>query len=196
MAIWRHRWSLLGNFITSVQFSCLVMSNSAAPWTTARQASLSITDSQSLPKLMSIGSVMPSNRLILCHPLLLPSSFPSIRVFSSESALRIRWPKYWSIIKYKEQLVINTFCVLCVHLLTLKKMNKWMLQPVWVLFPHNEWIKLWNFWSYFWFGNTFCKERDIYLPVEMCVLYKCMCKHKSWYGLWIIAKTICHSLGE
>ena len=67
------------------------------PWTAACQASLSITNSQSLPKLMSIESVMPSNHLILCHPLLLlPSIFPSIRVFSNESALHIRWPKYWS----------------------------------------------------------------------------------------------------
>ena len=66
------------------------------PWTTARQASLSIINSQSLPKLMSIESVMPSNHLILCHPLFLPSIFPSIRVFSNESALHIRWPKYWS----------------------------------------------------------------------------------------------------
>ena len=69
----------------------------ATPWTAARQASLSITNSRSLPKLMSIESVMPSNHLILCHPfLLLPSIFPQIRVFSNESALRIRWPKYWS----------------------------------------------------------------------------------------------------
>ena len=69
----------------------------ATPWTAACQASLSITNSQSLPKLMSIESVMPSNHLILCHPLLLlPSIFPSIRVFFSESVLCIRWPKYWS----------------------------------------------------------------------------------------------------
>ena len=66
-------------------------------WTAAHQASLSITNSQSLPKLMSIESVIPSNHLILCHPLLLlPPIPPSIRVFSSESALHIRWPKYWS----------------------------------------------------------------------------------------------------
>ena len=66
------------------------------PWTAACQASLSITNSQSLLKLMSIKSVMPSNHLILCHPLLLlPSIFPSIRGFSNESALCIRWPKYW-----------------------------------------------------------------------------------------------------
>ena len=69
----------------------------AAPWTAARQASLSITNSQSLLKLMSIESVMPSNPLILCHPLLLlPSIFPSMRVFSNESVLCIRWPNYWS----------------------------------------------------------------------------------------------------
>ena len=69
----------------------------ATPWTAARQASLSITNSQSLPRLVSIESVMPSNHLIFCHPLLLlPSIFPSIRVFSHESVLCIRWPKYWS----------------------------------------------------------------------------------------------------
>ena len=80
-----------------LQFSRSVMSNSATPWTAAHQASLSITNSWSLPKLMSIESVMPSNHLIPCHPLFLqPSIFPSIRVFSNESALRNRWPKYWS----------------------------------------------------------------------------------------------------
>ena len=67
------------------------------PWTAARQVSLSITNTWSLLKLMNIESVMPSKHLILCHPLLLlPSIFPSIRVFSNESVLRIRWPKYWS----------------------------------------------------------------------------------------------------
>ena len=79
------------------QFSCSVVSDSATPWTAARQASLSITNSRSPPKPMSIESVMPSNHLILCRPLLLlPSIFPSIRVFSNESALLIRWPKDWS----------------------------------------------------------------------------------------------------
>ena len=81
----------------SVQFSFSVISNSANPWTAAHQASLSITNSWSLLKLISIEFVMPSNHLILCQPLLLlPSIFPSIRVFSNESALRIRWTKYWS----------------------------------------------------------------------------------------------------
>ena len=82
---------------SSVQSLSSVVSDSATPQTTARQASLSITNSWSFPKLMSIESVMPSNHLILCRPLLLPPSiFPSIRVFSNESALRIRWLKYWS----------------------------------------------------------------------------------------------------
>ena len=67
------------------------------PWTVAYQASLSFTISQSLLELMSIESVMTSNHLILCHPLLLPSIFPSIMVFSNESALCIRWPKYWNV---------------------------------------------------------------------------------------------------
>ena len=81
-------------FVNSVQFSRSVMSDSATPWTAAHQASLSITNSWSLPKLMSIESVMPSNHLILCRHLFLPPSiFPSIRVFSKESVLHIRWPK-------------------------------------------------------------------------------------------------------
>ena len=79
----------------SVQFNCILLF--VIPWTAACQLSLFITKSRSLPKLMSIESVMPTNSLILCHPLLLlPSIFPSIRVFSSESVLHIRWPKYWS----------------------------------------------------------------------------------------------------
>ena len=82
--------------VSSVQsLSCVRLF--AIPWTAARQASLSITNSRSLLKLMSIESVVPSNHLILCHPLfLLPSVFPSIRVFSNESPLCIRWPKYWN----------------------------------------------------------------------------------------------------
>ena len=86
-----------GSAASSVQFSHSFMHDSATLWTAACQASLSVTNSQSLLKLRSIELVMPSNHLILCHPLLLPPSiFPSIRVFSNESFLRIRWPKYWS----------------------------------------------------------------------------------------------------
>ena len=81
----------------SVLFSHSFMSDSVSPWTAARQASLFITNSQSLLKLMSIESVVPSNHIILCHPLLLlPSVFPSIKIFSNESVLCIRWPKYYS----------------------------------------------------------------------------------------------------
>ena len=86
-------WPLL---IHQFSLSCVWLF--ATPWTAARQASLSIANSHSLLKLMSIESVIPSNHLIFCCPLLLlPTIFPSIRVFSSESSLRIRWPNYWSI---------------------------------------------------------------------------------------------------
>ena len=81
----------------SVQFSRSITSYSATQWTAACQASLSITISRSLLKLMFIESVVPFNDLIFCHPLLLPSIFPSIRIFSNESVLHIRWPKYWSL---------------------------------------------------------------------------------------------------
>ena len=84
-------------WLHSVQFSRSVVSDSyVTPWTTAHQASLSITNCWSPPKPMSIESVMPSSHLMLHHPLLLPSVFPSIRVFSNKSALCIRWAKYWS----------------------------------------------------------------------------------------------------
>ena len=89
---------LISSWIYAIEFSSVAQSYLiVTPWTAAHQASPSITNSQSLLKLMSIESVMPSNHLILCRPLLLPPSiFPSIRVFSNESVLRIRWPKYWS----------------------------------------------------------------------------------------------------
>ena len=92
--------NIIPSFINfSVQFSSVFsrVRLFATPWTVARQASLSITNSRRPPKPMSTELVMPSNHLILCRPLLLrPSIFPSIRVFSNESALRIRWPKHWS----------------------------------------------------------------------------------------------------
>ena len=89
-------WACIFRQFSSVQsLSCLRLF--ATPWTAAHQASLSFTNYRSLLKLKSIKSVMPSNHLILCRPLLLlPSIFPSIRVFSNESFLHIRWPKYWS----------------------------------------------------------------------------------------------------
>ena len=92
------RWTMYGH---KFYFSSVQLLNNvwlfATPWTTASQASLSVTNFRSLLKLMSIKLVMPSNQLILCRPLLLlPSIFPSIRVFSNESVLHITWPKYWS----------------------------------------------------------------------------------------------------
>ena len=89
-------WHFISNFWISL-FNRSIMSNSAIPWIAAHQAFLSITNSWNLLKLMSIELVMPSNHLILCHPFLLPPSiFPSIRVFSNELVLHIKWPKYWS----------------------------------------------------------------------------------------------------
>lgn len=103
------------------------------PWTAARQASLSVTISWSLLKLMSITSVMPSNHLILCYPLLLlPSIFPSIRVFSSESALHVRWPKYWSfsfsISPSNEHPGLISFRMDWLYLLTVQETLKSLLQ--------------------------------------------------------------------
>ena len=94
-------WQVRKHQLLEIQFSSVQSLSHvwlfATPWTTARQASLSITNSQSSPKLMSIESMMTSNHLVLCRPLLLlPSIFPSIRVFFNESVLHIRWPKYWS----------------------------------------------------------------------------------------------------
>ena len=99
---------------------------------TARQASLSIANCWSLPKPMSIKSVMPSNHLILCHPLLLPSIPPSIRVFSNESALRIRWPNYWSfsfsIIPSNEHPGVISFRMDWLDLLAIQGTHKSLLQ--------------------------------------------------------------------
>ena len=91
-----HMWKLkIQNLEAFSSINCVQLF--ATPWTAARQASLSITNSRSLLKLLSIKLVMPSNHLTLCHPLLLlPSIFPSTRVFSKESVLHIKWPKYWS----------------------------------------------------------------------------------------------------
>ena len=105
----------------------------ATPWTAARQASLSITNSQSLLKLMSIKSVMPSKHLILCLPLLLlPSVFPSIRVFSNESVLHIRWPKYcsfrFSISPFNEYSRLTSFRMHWFDLLAVQGTLKSLLQ--------------------------------------------------------------------
>ena len=118
---------------TSVQFSCSFVSNSLSPWTAACQASLSITSSWSLLKLKSTDSVMPSNHLILCRPLLLlPSVLPSIRVFSNESVLHIRWPKDWSfsfsITPSNEYSGLISFTIDCLDLLAIQGTLKSLLQ--------------------------------------------------------------------
>jgi len=118
--------------INSIQpLSCVQLF--AIPWTTARQASLPITNTQSAPKPMCIESVMPSNHLILCRPLLLlPSTFPSITVFSNESVLRMRWPKYWSfsfnISPSNEHPGMNTFSIDWLDLLAVQGSLESLLQ--------------------------------------------------------------------
>ena len=98
MHCWIGQFQFLLFEFVSVQFSRSIVSDSATPWITARQAALSITNSRSSLRLMSIEWVMPFSHLIFCHPLLLlPLIPPSIRVFSRESTLRMRWPKYWSL---------------------------------------------------------------------------------------------------
>ena len=121
--------SFLPGFSQSVIQSLSRIQLFATQWTATRQASLSITNSQSLLKLMSIKSVMPSNHCILCHPLLLlPSIFPSIRVFSNESLLCIRWPKYWSfsfnISPSKEYSGLISFRMVWLDLLTAKRLSR------------------------------------------------------------------------
>ena len=125
------------NLPISVQFSSIQSLSRvqlfATPWTAVRQASLSITNSQSPSKPMSIESVMPSNHLILCGPLLLlPSVFPSIRVFPNESALRIRWPKYWifsfNISPYNEHPGLISFRMDGLDLLAVQRTLKSLLQ--------------------------------------------------------------------
>ena len=124
----KEQWVVL----SSVQpLSCILLF--ATPWTAAHQGSLSITNSRILLKLLSIESVMPSNHLILCRPLLLPPSiFPSIRVFSNESVLCIRWPKYWSfsfnISPYNEYSGVISFRMDWLDLLAVQEILKSLLQ--------------------------------------------------------------------
>ena len=123
---WSHTWFSSVQSLSHVRLF-------VTPWTAAHQASLSITNSRSLPKPMSIELVMPSNHLILCHPLLLlPSIFPSITVFSNESVLHIRWPKYWSfsfnISPSNEQPVLIFFKMDWLDLLAVQGILKSLLQ--------------------------------------------------------------------
>ena len=127
----------------------------ALPWTAAHQASLSITNSRSLLRLMSIESVMPSNHLILCHPIFLPPSiFPSIRVFSNESVLCIRWPKYWSfsfsISPSSEYSGLISFRMDWLDLLAVQGTLKSLLQQ---MYSNKELLHcLYSIWKFFWYG--------------------------------------------
>ena len=110
------------------------MSNSAIPWNAAHQASLSITNSQSLLRIMAIETVMPANHFNLCHPLLLPPSiFPNIRVFSNESVLHIIWPRYWSfsfsISQSNEYSRLISFRMNCFEILAVQGTLRSLLQP-------------------------------------------------------------------
>ena len=147
-------------YISSVQFSCSVVSDSWWPQITAHQASLSITNSQSLPKFMSIELMMPSSHLVLCCPLfLLPPIFPSIRVFFSGSNLHMRWPKYWSfsfnISPSNEYPGLISFRMDWLDLLLLLFWNKqlWGIQQVMYLcsnFTLLLWICVITYLEHFW----------------------------------------------
>ena len=134
--IWAVSSLLLYNVCLYVSLLCAWLPSHdqlfATPWTAARQASLSITNSRSLPKLISIKSVMQSDHLILCYPLLLPSVFPSIRVFSKELTLRVGWPKCWSfsfsISPSSDYSGLISFRIDCFDLLAVQGILKSLLQ--------------------------------------------------------------------
>ena len=155
------------------------MSNSVNPWTAARQAYLSITNSRSLLKLMSIKSVKPSNHLILCHPLLLLSSIlPSIRVFSNESVLRIRWPKYWnfsfSISPSNEYSELLSFRMHWLDLLavqgTLKSLLQHLSSKVWIL-CHSAFFMVHFSHPYMTTGKTIALNRQTFVDKVMSLLF-------------------------
>ena len=166
---------LLSIYFSSVQ-SLSRVQLSATPWTSAHQASLPITNSRSLLKLMSIKSVMPSNCLILCHPLLLlPSIFPSIRVFSNEPVLHIRWPKYWSfsfnIIPSSEHLGLVSFRMDLLDLLAVQGALKSLLQH------HSSKASILHFFiaqlshPYMTTGNTIALTRQTFVDKVMSLRF-------------------------
>ena len=166
------------SLVSSVQFRHSVVSSSVTPWTAARQASLSFTISQSLLKLMSIESVMPSNHLILCYPLLLLFSiFPSIRVFSSESVLHIRWPKYWSfsfsICPSNEYSGLIPFRIDWFDLLAVQETLKSLLQHLSSKAPilwHSAFFTIQLSHPYMTTGKTIALTRQTFVGKVMCFL--------------------------
>ena len=158
------------------------MSDSSTPWTAALQVPLSSTISQSLLKLMSIESLMPSNYPVLCCPLLLPSIFPSIWVFSSGSALCIRWPKHWSfsftINPSSEYSGLISFRINGFHLLSVQGTLKSLLQnhsskvsivPVLNLLYGPTLTPIHDYWKNYSFDYT-----DLYWQSNVCFLIRCL----------------------
>ena len=168
-------------FLRNIPFSSVQLLSCvqlfAIPWTAARQASLSITNSWSVLKLMSIESVMPSNHLILCCPLLLlPSIFPSITVFSSESVLLIRWPKHWSFgfcispsNEYLISLRIDLFDLLSVHG-TLKSLLQHHSSKTSIVL-HSAFITVQLSYPYMTTGKTIALTRWIFVDKVMSLLF-------------------------
>ena len=153
------------------------MSDSATLRTAAHQASLFFTVSWSLLKPMSTESVMPSNHLVLCHPLLLlPSIFPSVRVFSDELALCIRWPRYWSfnfsISSYSEYSGLISFWIDCFDLLVVQGTLKNLLQ-------HHSFESINSSVVILFYGPTLTSEHD--------------CKSRSWFPPWVMEDVSCSS---
>ena len=155
---------MLSLLYSSVQLlSCVWLF--ATPWTAAHQASLSITNSWSLFKLMSIELVIPSSHLILCHPLLLlPSIFPSIRVFSNESVLHIRWPKYWSfsisISSSKEYSGLISFRIDWLDLFAVQRTLKHLLQH------HSSKASI--LWRSAFFMFQLSQLHSFHMPLRLC----------------------------
>ena len=148
------------------------------PWTAALQASLAITNSRSLLKLMSFESMMPSNYLILCLPLLVPSIFPSIRIFSNESVLHIRWPKYWSfsfsISPSNEYSGLISFRMEWLDLLAVQEILKTLLQlhssKVSILW-HSDFFIVQLSHPYMTSGNTIALTRRTFVDKVMSLLF-------------------------
>ena len=165
--------------VSSVQFSCSVMSDSATPWITARQASLFITSSWSPPKPMSIESVKPSNHLILCHLLLLlPSIFSRIRVLLNESSLCIRWPKYWSfsfnISPSNEHPGLLSFRMNWLDLLAVQETLKSLLQHYSSkasILPHSAFFIVQLSHPYMTTGKTIALTRRTFVDKAMSLLF-------------------------
>ena len=185
---WKVRWQKSTSDLKVLCF-CSVQSLSrvqlfATPWTTARQASLSITNSRSPPKPMSIELVMPSSHLILCHPLLLlPSILPSIRVFSNESALRIRWPKYWSfsfnISPSNEHPGLISFKTDWLDLLAVQGTLKSLLQhhsSKASILQHSAFFILQLSHSYMTTGKTIALTRRTFVGKVMSLLFNMLCR--------------------